>query len=86
MAPSRLNLHSARIGARWRQLVYKKGDPQYARIYSHLGGIRPGEHKPVPAFLLAQRCRLPVTAFQITSTIMAPITATKVETMKPCIS
>ena len=31
-------------------LVYKKGDPNYARIYSHLGGIRPGEHKPVPAF------------------------------------
>jgi hypothetical protein len=31
-------------------LVYKKGDPQYARIYSHLGGIKPGEHKPVPAF------------------------------------
>jgi len=31
-------------------LVYKKGDPQYARILSHLGGMRPGEHKPVPAF------------------------------------
>ena len=31
-------------------LVYKKNDPQYARIYSHLGGIKPGEHKPVPAF------------------------------------
>jgi hypothetical protein len=31
-------------------LVYKRGDPQYARIISHLGGIRPGEHKPIPAF------------------------------------
>ncbi len=43
-----LNLHSP-DGAEGL-LVYKKGDPQYARIYSHLGGIRPGEHKPVPAF------------------------------------
>lgn len=31
-------------------LAYKKGDPNYARIVSHLGGIRPGEHKPVPPF------------------------------------
>jgi hypothetical protein len=31
-------------------LAYKKDDPQYRRIYSHLGGIRPGEHKPVAAF------------------------------------
>ena len=31
-------------------IAYKKGDPNYARIYSHLGGIQPGEHKPVPAF------------------------------------
>jgi ABC-type glycerol-3-phosphate transport system substrate-binding protein len=31
-------------------VAYKKNDPQYARILSHLGGIRPGEHKPVPAF------------------------------------
>lgn len=31
-------------------LAYKEDDPQYRRIYSHLGGIRPGEHKPVPAF------------------------------------
>ena len=31
-------------------LAYKKDDPQYRRIYSHLGGIRPGEHKPVPGF------------------------------------
>ena len=31
-------------------LAYKKSDPQYARIFSHIGGIRPGEHKLVPAF------------------------------------
>ena len=31
-------------------LAYKKNDPQYARILSHIGGIKPGEHKPVPAF------------------------------------
>jgi len=31
-------------------VAYKKTDPQYARILSHIGGIRPGEHKPVPAF------------------------------------
>jgi hypothetical protein len=30
--------------------AYPKSDPNYARIVSHLGGIRPGEHKPVPAF------------------------------------
>jgi hypothetical protein len=30
--------------------TYPKSDPNYARIVSHLGGIRPGEHKPVPAF------------------------------------
>jgi hypothetical protein len=31
-------------------LAYHKGDPRYARILSHIGGIEPGEHKPVPAF------------------------------------
>ena len=30
--------------------AYRRGDPQYARIFSHLGGMRPGEHKPVPPF------------------------------------
>ena len=30
--------------------AYHRGDPNYARILSHLGGIRPGEHKNVPAF------------------------------------
>ncbi len=31
-------------------LAYHKGDPRYARILSHIGGIVPGEHKPIPAF------------------------------------
>ena len=31
-------------------LAYHKSDPQYARILSHIGGIRPGEHKSVPPF------------------------------------
>ncbi len=30
--------------------AYPKTDPNYARIISHLGGMRPGDHKPVPAF------------------------------------
>jgi hypothetical protein len=29
-------------------LVYAPGDPQYADIKRHLGGIAPGESKPVP--------------------------------------
>jgi hypothetical protein len=29
-------------------MSYKRGDPQYARMLSHIGGIRPGEHKSVP--------------------------------------
>jgi hypothetical protein len=31
-------------------VAYRKTDPQYARIVSHLGGIHPGDHKPVPPF------------------------------------
>jgi hypothetical protein len=43
-----------RIRAVWHQpvvegpLVYAPGDPQYADIKRHLGGIAPGESKPVP--------------------------------------
>lgn len=29
-------------------LVYRPGDPQYEEIKKHLGGIAPGEYKPVP--------------------------------------
>jgi hypothetical protein len=43
-----LTLHSP--GGAGGVLAYKKNDPQYARIYSHIGGIKPGEHKVVPAF------------------------------------
>jgi hypothetical protein len=30
------------------QLVYPPDDPQYEEIKHHLGGIKPGESKPVP--------------------------------------
>ena|SRR5579862_3368670 len=30
------------------QLIYPPGDPQYEEIKHHLGGIAPGESKPVP--------------------------------------
>jgi hypothetical protein len=29
-------------------LAYHRGDPQYARIISHIGGIQPGQKKSVP--------------------------------------
>ena len=29
-------------------LAYRRGNPQYARIMSHIGGIQPGQKKPVP--------------------------------------
>jgi len=32
------------------QLVYAPDDPQYDEIKHHLGGITPGESKPVPPF------------------------------------
>jgi len=31
-------------------VAYHRGDPNYARILSHLGGMRPGEHKSMPPF------------------------------------
>jgi hypothetical protein len=30
------------------RLIYRPGDPCYARVLRHLGGLRPGEVKPVP--------------------------------------
>jgi hypothetical protein len=30
--------------------AYHRGDPQYARILSHVGGLHPGQKKPVPPF------------------------------------
>ena len=29
-------------------LTYKPGDPDYAKVLAHLGGLKPGESKPVP--------------------------------------
>jgi hypothetical protein len=29
-------------------LAYHRGDPQYARVLSHVGGLQPGQKKPVP--------------------------------------
>lgn len=31
-------------------LTYPKSDPKYAGILKHLGGLKPGEEKPVPPF------------------------------------
>ena len=31
-------------------LAYRRNDPNYARILSHMGGMHPGDHKPVPPF------------------------------------
>ena len=30
------------------RLTYPPGHPQYQKILAHLGGLRPGEEKPVP--------------------------------------
>jgi hypothetical protein len=32
------------------QLTYHKADKDYAKILEHLGGLQPGESKPVPPF------------------------------------
>ena len=31
-------------------LAYHRGDPQYARMLSHVGGLQPGQKKPIPPF------------------------------------
>ena len=31
-------------------LTYRKSDPKYASSLSHVGGLKPGEEKPVPPF------------------------------------
>ena len=31
-------------------LAYRRGDPNYSRILSHIGGMQPGQKKPVPPF------------------------------------
>ena len=30
------------------QISYRPGDPQYQSILDHIGGLKPGEDKPVP--------------------------------------
>jgi hypothetical protein len=30
--------------------AYHRGDPQYVRILSHVGGLQPGQKKPMPPF------------------------------------
>ncbi len=30
------------------RLVYPKGHPEYREVWDHLGGLAPGESKPVP--------------------------------------
>ncbi len=44
-----VNIRSPQPGSPLAGVVaVKRGDPQYARILSHLGGMAPGEKKPVP--------------------------------------
>jgi hypothetical protein len=31
-------------------LAYRRGDPQYQRMLSHVGGLQPGQKKPIPSF------------------------------------
>ena len=31
-------------------LAYHRGDPQYQRMLSHVGGLQPGQKKPIPPF------------------------------------
>ena len=31
-------------------IAYHRGDPQYTRMLSHIGGLQPGQKKPIPPF------------------------------------
>ena len=31
-------------------VAYHRGDPQYTRMLSHVGGLQPGQKKPIPPF------------------------------------
>ncbi len=51
MAPDgTITLNIRASGAFDGALAYKKGDPNYARMLSHIGGLAPGEKKPLPPF------------------------------------
>jgi hypothetical protein len=43
-----LNIRSAPGAPLEGVVASKPGDPNYARILSHVGGLTPGEKKPVP--------------------------------------
>lgn len=44
-----LQLRAETAGAIGDGLVeYKKGDPHYQEVLDHLGGLKPGQSKPVP--------------------------------------
>jgi hypothetical protein len=45
-----LNIRSAPGAPLDGVVASKPGDPNYARILSHVGGMTPGEKKPVPPF------------------------------------
>jgi hypothetical protein len=45
-----LNIRSAPGAPLDGVAAVKRGDPKYNRILSHLGGMNPGERKPVPPF------------------------------------
>lgn len=46
-----LRLRSANLGMIAEGVFsYKPGDPKYEEIIAHLGGIEPGQQKPVPPF------------------------------------
>lgn len=32
------------------RITYSPGDPNYQKVLQHLGGLKPGESKPVPPF------------------------------------
>ena len=49
-ADGTLTLNLVSPDGRSLALAYPKGDPNYARMLSHIGGMQPGERKPVPAF------------------------------------
>jgi hypothetical protein len=44
-----LNIRQPQPGAPLAGVVaVKRGDPNYARVLSHVGGLSPGDKKPVP--------------------------------------
>ena len=46
MKPGSYSCAGAKVGD--SRLVYGKDHPQYRQVLQHLGGLEPGETKPVP--------------------------------------